>query len=597
MTSTETMPDTSPDISTDLSVETAPANTPPKSFLVADCGSVNTTLALFDEAVGSYRLIARATVPTTAAEPWNNIHLGLQQAVRQIADITGRALMNERRDLIRPSRGSGTGVDAFAAVISAAPPLDAILVGLFDKVSLASARRAINSAYAQELDYFSLADTRSESEQINSIVESQPDLIFVTGGADGGAESHLLQLMETVQIGALALSDVKQPHILFAGNKALRERIRANFGENIHLHVAENVRPSIETENLDDAGDTINKLYEALKVKSLPGIQDVLEWSGYPLQPTAQALAGIVEYFAALQEGRVLAVDLGGGSVTLAEASPGEKSRLYVNNNLGMGRSIAHALDRTSLTDIIRWLPSPMSEADARNFIHNKALHPQTVPLTEAELRLEQAVARELLRCAAEDAQAVRNQTDAPLRLLLMRGSALTAAPRPSQALLILLDTLQPTGIFSAAMDLYGVLPALGVLATHEPLAAVQALEGGTLLNLGWVVVPSGKGQPGQTALRIVMESEESEPQRLEVEVEYGTIEALPLAPNQSAKVTIRPSRRFDIGFGPGKGKTMTIQGGAIGLVIDARGRPLNLPLDDDERQATLRQWLWDIGG
>ncbi len=600
MTTNEMMTDTSAESAPDAAAEQTTAGlstTPPKSFLIADCGSVNTTVALFDAAADSYRLVARVSVPTTAIEPWSNIHLGIQEAVAQIADITGRILMNQRGDLIRPARISGTGVDAFAAVISAAPPLDTILVGLFEKVSLASARRALNSAYTRELDAFSLADTRSESEQIGSIVRHQPDLIFVAGGANGGAEERLLQLIDTIQIGALALSDVKRPRVLFAGNIAVRERIRTTLGENIHLHVAENVRPSLESENLADAGQIVNELYEALKIKSLPGIQDISEWSGFPLQPTAQALADITTYFAALQNGRVIAVDLGASNVTFVEAAPEKRTRLCVQSDIGMGQPIANILDKKPLADILRWLPSPMEAEQARDFIHNKALYPHTIPVTEPELRLEQAIAREALRDSVTEMHASweNGQATTPLNLLLIGGKTLTAAPRPSQSLLLLLDVLQPTGIFAAAMDVYGVLPALGALAAYEPLAAVQSLEGGALLDLGWVVAPIGKGHPGQPALHIVMESEDS--QRLEVEVEYGTIETLPLAAGQSAKVTLRPSRRFDVGFGPGKEKQVTIHGGAVGLVIDARGRPFNLPADDEARQALLRQWLWGVGG
>ncbi len=207
---------------------------------------------------------------------------------------------------------------------------------------------------------------------------------------------------------------------------------------------------------------------------------------------------------------------------------------------------------------------------------------------------MEQAAAREILHCAVEHIPFNQNGVQPSLRLIVARGSIFTDLHRYNQALLILLDALQPAGIFAVAVDTYGVLPALGALAAHEPLAAVQTLEGNVLLSLGWVVVPHGRGQPGQKMLQVVMETEETE---LEVEVEYGTIETLPLVAGQSAKVTLQPMRRVDIGFGPGQSHTVTIRGGAVGLVIDARGRPLTLPVEEDVRQTLLRQWLWDIGG
>ena len=39
------------------------------------------------------------------------------------------------------------------------------------------------------------------------------------------------------------------------------------------------------------------------------------------------------------------------------------------------------------------------------------------------------------------------------------------------------------------------------------------------------------------------------------------------------------------------------IEGGIVGLIIDARGRPLSLPSDSTYRRAKLTQWRQAIGG
>lgn len=583
-------------IETEAVEETKPQipDTPPKSYLVADCGTIHTTVALFDAAAGSYRLIATATVMTTAVAPWNDVHLGIRQATEQIAKITGRQLINQRGDLIRPARASGTGVDAFIAVFSAAPALRTVIAGLFDKVSLASAHRLVNNSYATQLDAISLSGRRSQSEQINSIVRQQPDVILVVGGTDNGAVQQLINLLETVRVGALALSETTKPHVLFAGNSALRQEAIAILGEDINLHIADNVRPTLKSEDLHDATRLLNDLYEILKIKSLPGIKETTEWTNYPLRPTAPALKLVTEYLAELQKGRVLLVDLGSSSVTIVDAPPGKNGCLCVRNDLGVGEPMGRLLDHIPLADISRWLPNPVDDTELANFIHNKALYPQSIPVTEPELQMEQAVARELLRLTLAEGQ-ISNDLD-PLRLLVARGSTFSNFTRYNQALLMLLDALPLSGIFAVAIDTYGILPALGVLAAQEPLAAVQAFEGNILTNLGWVVVPTGKAQPGQKVLHVILEP--SETQRLEVEVAYGTIETLPLAAGESAKVTLQPGRRFDIGYGPGKEQTITVRGGVVGLVIDARGRrPLQLPASDEARQTLLRQWMRDIGG
>jgi hypothetical protein len=95
--------------------------------------------------------------------------------------------------------------------------------------------------------------------------------------------------------------------------------------------------------------------------------------------------------------------------------------------------------------------------------------------------------------------------------------------------------------------------------------------------------------------LDIIIESPHA---RFEGEIESGKIEIFPIPPGQEAKVTVKPTSRFDIGFGPGQKKTLTLKGGAVGgLVVDARGRPLTLPRDAADRRSLVRKWHWDLGG
>jgi hypothetical protein len=214
-------------------------------------------------------------------------------------------------------------------------------------------------------------------------------------------------------------------------------------------------------------------------------------------------------------------------------------------------------------------------------------------------LHLEQAVGRQILRYALERSAArwgwsMRGNLP-PFKLMVLRGSVFTQAPKPGQALLMILDALQPVGIFSLVLDKYGALPALGAIAPYEPLATVQSLEAGALTDLGWVVAPLGRARPGQQVMQVQMSSKEGG--TIQMEVEYGAIELLPLAPGQEAQVKLQPLRRFDIGYGPGQGRSLTIQGGALGLVIDARGRPLHLPSEDEARREQVRRWIWDLGG
>jgi hypothetical protein len=78
------------------------------------------------------------------------------------------------------------------------------------------------------------------------------------------------------------------------------------------------------------------------------------------------------------------------------------------------------------------------------------------------------------------------------------------------------------------------------------------------------------------------------------VEVPFGAIEVVPLPIGDRAALKLWPSREFDVGLGRGNAATprAEVEGGAVGIVVDARGRPLVMPDAPAKRQAKLLQWF-----
>lgn len=112
-----------------------------------------------------------------------------------------------------------------------------------------------------------------------------------------------------------------------------------------------------------------------------------------------------------------------------------------------------------------------------------------------------------------------------------------------------------------------------------NPLLAVQVIETNTFLNLGTVIAPVGNARYGTPILRVKMTNQSgAETVR---EVKYGTIEILPVKMGEKVRLHVRPLRNFDIGMGEaGKAGEVQAEGGVLGIVIDARGRPLRLSED-----------------
>ena len=81
------------------------------------------------------------------------------------------------------------------------------------------------------------------------------------------------------------------------------------------------------------------------------------------------------------------------------------------------------------------------------------------------------------------------------------------------------------------------------------------------------------------------------------MEVKHGALEVLQLPVGQSALLHLQPLHRFDIGMGgPGRGGRLRVVGGTLGVVIDARGRPIQLSDDPSRRREMHAKWRWMLG-
>src|SRR5712692_3228503 len=137
--------------------------------------------------------------------------------------------------------------------------------------------------------------------------------------------------------------------------------------------------------------------------------------------------------------------------------------------------------------------------------------------------------------------------------------------------------------------------PSLGAAATVNPLLVAQVHDSLAFLDLGASVSLIGRARLGDPACSIhLVEEGGAESQ---VEVAFGTLAVLPLATGRAAKLSIRPRPGFNAGFGPGRGRSLTIKGGVLGVIIDARGRPIALPRPAEQRQELVKQWTWKMGG
>jgi hypothetical protein len=575
------------------------------TLLAVDVGTVNTRASLFDVVDGRYRLIATGRAPSTAGPPLFDVSESVRMSLERIQSITGRPLMDESDSLILPVTTEGAGVDVFVSTTSAGPKVRTVLVGLMPGVSLQSVRRLASSAFLEIIGEIGLTDRRRDAERIDLIIAARPDLILVAGGTDGGAVDSVLQMVETVGLAANLLPGGRQTRIVFAGNRHLGASVMEYFGERLSVTMTPNVRPSLRHEDLAPARMHLAEVVAEVRSSRVAGFGELETWSRGFLLPTADAFGRVIRYLSNIYgpDKGVLGVDLGASQTTVAAAFNGEL-RIMVNSDLGMGSSLPGLLRHGEIADVIRWLPVEIPEYRVRDYICNKAIQPGTVPAETEELYIEYALAREVIRLALGLA---RSEWPAgkdsgslmllpPLEPIVVSGGVLARAPRPAHALLTILDALQPTGISTLVLDPHNLTPALGVAAGPLPVLPVQVLESGSYASLGTVVAPVGSARFGRQILSVKLERE-ADGQDMTGEIRMGQLVVLPLAQGEKARLTLRPERGIDVGFGgPGQAGALRVAGGAIGLIIDARGRPIFMPKDPDRRRELNQKWLWDIG-
>jgi len=575
------------------------------SILAVDVGAASTRAVMFDVVEGEYRFVASGIAPSTAEAPFKDVSEGVRNAIINLQEILGKSLLDGSRDLITPSQPNGSGVDGMVVTISAGPTIKAVLVGLLKDVSLESARRLTESTYARIVETIGLNDRRKPEQQIDSILRIQPDLIVITGGTDGGASRSIQKLLEPIGLASFILPAEKVPAVLFAGNEKITGEVKSLIGSFAPaLHTSPNVRPSLETEDLEPAQSELARMVVNIRKRQIKGVDLLDLWSGGHLLPTAYATGRMVRFLAKVYsaEKGILSIDLG-ASAAVISAGFKNKFTLGVYPQFGLGENLAGLLNYTTLEDILRWSPLDISEGVLRDYLYQKALYPSTIAATKEDLALSQAVARQALYLAMQSARRDFPRTASRLKPtltplfepILTGGGALSDASRPGQSLLMLLDSLQPVGVTTVILDQNNLLPLLGAAAAQNNILPVQVIESGAFLSVGTVIVPVVSASYGIPILRSTLTYENGSEAR--VDLKYGSLESLPLSSGETGNLEIQCLRGADVGFGPGRGGTISVTGGALGVVFDGRGRPLNLPADAVRRRELIKKWNWTLGG
>jgi uncharacterized protein (TIGR01319 family) len=621
-----------------------------RRIVATDCGSTTTKAILIERNdQGEYRLVARGEAPTTVERPFEDVTIGVLNSITELEEITEQTVpdgyQKGRRTLIKDnhvfsltkddkkiadSSGALAGSEYYVSTSSAGGGLQMMVAGVVKAMSAESAERAALGAGAILMDTLAVDDGRKEFQKVERLRQLRPDIILMSGGTDGGNVDRLVEMAEVIRRAdpKPRFGDMKLP-VIFAGNNLAQEKVKTVLGDSIETKIVDNLRPTLDSENLGPAREEIHEMFLEHVMQQAPGYSKLLEWASFEVMATPNAVGKLLKEYA-VQEGiNVLGVDIGGATTdvfSVFESTPGGE-RIYnrtVSANLGMSYSICNVLKEAGVENIARWLPFEIDPAEVRNRLRNKMIRPTTIPQTYEDLLIEHGVAREALRLAflhhkslARNLMGSAQQRDVgqifsqeasgqslvnmmKLDMIIGSGGVLSHAPNRAQAALMMMDAYQPEGITMITVDSIFMMPHLGVLSEHLYDAAKEVFERDCIVRVGTCISPLGVGKDGEHCIRVHGGS-------IDESVAFGEIKIVPYSYAMSESLTVEPGRNFDVGGGKGKPVTITqfdkargnrnqttnLIEGTVGLIIDARGRGgAEMTLATPGRIAKLRSYL-----
>ncbi|MEO0231415.1 MAG: glutamate mutase L [candidate division WOR-3 bacterium] len=584
-----------------------------KRILATDCGSTTTKAILIEKREDGYRLVARGEAPTTVEKPFEDVTRGVLNAFRELEELTGIQIL-EGEKIIKGAK-ENKGVDLYVSTSSAGGGLQMMVTGVVKSMTAESAARAALGAGAIVMEVIASNDGRLPYQRVDLIRKLRPDMILLSGGVDGGTIKHVVELAELIRA-----ADPKprfgigyELPVIYAGNKDAIPEIERILKDKTALSIVENIRPKLEMENLVPARHKIHDLFMEHVMAHAPGYKKLMTWTDAPIMPTPGAVGLLMEMTARMENIELLGVDIGGATTDVFSVFQGIFNRT-VSANLGMSYSISNVLVEAGIENILRWIPFKMNEYEVKNRIRNKMIRPTTIPQTLDDLIVEQAIAREALRLALEQhklmavglkgVQQERTISDAfaqtltgetlvnmmTLGLIIGSGGILSHAPRRVQAAMMMIDAFEPQGVTFLAVDSIFMMPHLGVLTTVHPEAGMEVFKRDCLIWLGTCIAPKGRGKEGKPVMKVKIIFEDGN--EIEREIMYGKIERIPLPLEKKARAIIEPYKGFDAGEGSGKKVERELKGGVVGIILDGRGRPLEIPQDTKKRIELLCEWF-----
>ena len=278
-----------------------------------------------------------------------------------------------------------------------------------------------------------------------------------------------------------------------------------------------------------------------------------------------EAIEAAARSLAAASGRSTLLVDVTGASTSLALALP-DGGIVAAHGHIGIGPGADRVVAHTGLDRVRRWMPGPIDAPALLERVFNRARWPDAVAPNALALLLEMSLAREAL------AQVLHEAERAGLDVAAMRAARAVVAtgdlarlPRAAQTALVVIDALGSGATLLLSRERPDALVVAGAIASRAATDVTAATEDLAHVIASW---------PKRAHTLTVVDENGAAVER----VVRGAFLLMPTT--GPSTVTVSGSR-----------DRHTTGALVLGVIADARGRPLELPPRDADRIPTIARW------
>ena len=582
------------------------------NWMLIDIGSVQTKVTLLEKNE-IWNILKTVKTKTTIESEDKNAYVGVKRAIEEILKECQLNIEDINKVVVGSTAGGG---------------LQMAVAGVVRNMTAESAWRAALGSGALVIDIISGGSPVKQPERLNQFKSIKPDIILLAGGTEGGNVKQVLGLAETINAANTKTRwGDEYASVVFAGNSEVREEVKSFLSNKIDLKIAENIRPELELEKIDTVNETIQNLYMDKVAKNVSGFSNISEAYNTEIKPIAPNMRYLVNQYSEFKGINTIIIDVGGFTTDIYSSieyirraykrsveDGGEhintgvgvvkerKSYTSIAADAGLNYSAPRLVNKIGVSSILKWT-SGLNEKEILNSVFTRMVNPLSEDIYSDKLNkalfasalkvgfLEHqqiasklhgvGIVRSMNETFAQEAvsEGTIAEWEAFDRAILTGG--VIGSFSEKEVIQIFNDSLQPLGLINVKLDKNDFWSQLALKENWEE-SDLDYIDS-QLTSLVNIIAP--KKIEALLIRNIATVTLQSKYETKTCDVIKNEIEFIKIK-GDTIKVTIKPHKKVDFGFGIGKPITKDIENASYGFILDGR-RPIN----DEFNEIKVNDW------